>query len=149
MPSRRIPLRLVPVRLVAGPADEAGAHRDVRLARADELEQPLQLSGRMLAVRVDAAAEGVAVLVRPAVARGDSRAEAAVLAEREHLGAVLARDLGRPVGGAVVDDEHVGLGHLVAELVEHGRKVLLLVPGGDEDEGVARCHAAEGSRRAW
>jgi hypothetical protein len=80
------------------------------------------------------------VLERPGVAGGDPRAQAAVLAEREHLGAVLARDRGRVVGRAVVDHEHVGARNLAAELVEHGREVLLLVPGGDEDERVvAHC----------
>ena len=64
----------------------------------------------MLPVGVDAAAERVAVLHRVAVAGGDRCPKASVLAEREHLGAVLAGDLGRAVGRAVVDDEDVGLG---------------------------------------
>ena len=49
-----------------------------------------------------------------------------------------ACDLGRPVGRAVVDDEDVDVRQLGAQLVEHGREILLLVQGGDEDEGVAR-----------
>jgi hypothetical protein len=91
----------------------------------------------MLSVGIDAAAVGIAVLERPRVAGGDPRLQTAVLAERQHLGAVGARDLGGAVGGAVVDDEHVGLGQLARQALQHRGEVLLLVPGGDEDDGVA------------
>ena len=63
------------------------------------------------------------------VAGGDPGRQAAVLAERDHLAAVLARDLGRPVGRAVVDDEHVGLREPAPELFQHGRKAFFFVPG--------------------
>ena len=76
---------------------------------------------RMLTVGVDAAAVGVAAFVRLAVAGGDPRAQAAVLAEREHVRAVRPRDGGGRVRGAVVDDEHVRVGQLAGELVEHAR----------------------------
>ena len=56
--------------------------------------------------------EGVAVAGR------DPRPEPAVLAEREHLGPVLAGDVGGAVGRAVVDDEDVDVGKLGVELVE-------------------------------
>ena len=77
------------------------------------------------------------MLERPPVAGGDPEAQAEVRAEREHLGAVRARDLGRAVGRPVVDDEHVGVRDLRAQRVEHGGQVVLLVPRRDEDDGVA------------
>ena len=94
----------------------------------------------MLAVGVDAAAERVPVFERPGVARGDAGLEAAVLPEGQHLGTVLARDNGGPVGRAVVDDEDVDVRELPAELVEYRREIAFLVPGRNEDECVA--HAA-------
>ena len=103
---------LVAIGLVAVAAQKAGADGDVGRARPHELEQPLELGRGMLAVGVDSAAERVPVLERPFVARGDAGLEAAVLAEGEHLGAVVARDGGRRVGGAVVDDEDVDVGQL-------------------------------------
>ena len=90
----------------------------------------------MLAVRVHAPAPGVAVLGRIPVARGDAAREAAVLLERDHGGAVLAGHVRSAVRRSVVDDEHVGLGKLLVQLVENGGEVVLLVPGGDEDERV-------------
>ena len=77
-----------------------------------QLEQAGKLRGRMLAVGVDAAAVRVAVLERVAVTGGDAEPEAEVRAERVHLGAVLAGDVGRAVGRTVVDDEDVGVRQL-------------------------------------
>ena len=99
--------RLVTERLVAVPGGEAGPYGDVRLARAHEGEQPGELVDRVLAVRVDAADVLVAVLVGKGVPRGYSFAQPAILPEREHLCAVLARNDCRPVRRAVVDDEDV------------------------------------------
>src|SRR5207247_1510993 len=82
-------------------------------------------------------AERVPVLRRVSVAGGDPGGKAAVQAERDHLRAVFARGFHGSIRRAVVDDEHVGLRKLLSQLVEHGRKVPLLVPGGDEDERVA------------
>ena len=83
------------------------------------------------------------------VARGDAGAQAPVDAEREHLRPVRGRHLGRAVGRAVVDDEHVGVGQLGAQLVEDVGQVVLLVPGGDEDERVVRLgHPGDRSRSA-
>ena len=90
----------------------------------------------MLAIGIDPAAEGIAVLERPGVAGRDTGLETAVLAERQHLGTVLARDARGPVGRSVVDDEDVGVWQLATELVEHGREIALLVPGRDEDQRV-------------
>jgi hypothetical protein len=50
--------------------------------------------------------------------------------------AVLACDVRGAVGRAVVDDEDVRLGKRRPELVEDGRKRLLLVQRGDEDDRV-------------
>src|SRR5213076_528511 len=69
--------------------------------------------------------------------------------ERHHLRAVLARDSGGPVRRAVVDDHHVGVGQLGLQLVEHGRQVLLLVPGRDEDDGVAHRSSSVRAARRW
>ena len=91
----------------------------------------------MLSVGVDAAAERVLALERPVVAGGDPGLQAAIHAERQHLGAVGAGDCGGGVGRAVVDDEHVDVGQLPVQVVEDGRQVLLLVPRRDEDDGVA------------
>jgi hypothetical protein len=53
---------------------------------------------------------------------------------------VLPRDIGRTVGGAVVDHEHVCVRQLASERLENGGQVVLLVPRGDEDQRVAqRC----------
>src|SRR5436190_9731475 len=102
----------------------------------------------MLPVRVDAAAESVAVIERPPIARRDADRQAAVRAERHHLGAVLARDSGGPVRRAVVDDHHVGVGQLGLQLVEDRRQILLLVPGRDENDGVAhRSSSVRAARR--
>ena len=70
------------------------------------------------------------------VAGGDPGLQPTVLAERQDRGAGVARDLGGRVGRAVVDHEDVDVAELPPHVVEHGRKVLLLVPGRDEDERV-------------
>ena len=90
----------------------------------------------MLSVGVDAPDVLVPALVGEGVARCDPLSQPAVLAEREHLGAVGGGDGGRSVRRAVVDDEDGALRKLGVQLVEHGREVRLLVPGGDEDERV-------------
>src|SRR5205823_6556471 len=88
--------------------------------------------------RVEPAAEAIPLLERVPVARGDRRLQATVLAEREHLRALVACELGGRVRRAVVDNQHVDVAELPPHLVEHRRDVLLLVPGRDEDERV--CH---------
>ena len=60
---------------------------------------------------------------------------------------MLARHVGGAVGRAVVDDEDIRVRKLAVELAEHGREVLLLVPGGDEDER-ARRHPRRVEERA-
>ena len=65
------------------------------VAGAHELEQALQLGDRVLPVGVDAAAAARTVLARPALAGGDRGLQPAVLAEREDVRAVLARDARR------------------------------------------------------
>ena len=89
----------------------------------------------MLAVGVDAPDEVVAVLVRVAVARGDALAQAAVLAEREHLGA--PRRARRAAVPSVEPSSTTSTSHAGkpgAQLVEDGREVVLLVQRRDEDE---------------
>ncbi len=142
------PRSAVPVRLVAVARGEARADGDVARVRAHALEQPAQLVRRMLPVGVDAPAVRVAVLGGVAVALGDRGAQPAVVAERDDLGAVLAGDRGGAVGRSVVDDEDVGVGELPPQLVDHGREALLLVPGGDEDDGVARARHVPIVRRS-
>jgi hypothetical protein len=68
------------------------------------------------------------------VAGGDPGAQAAVRAERQHLGPSPARDCRRSVRGAVVDDQHVGFGNVRPDLVQDSRKVRFLVPRRNEDE---------------
>ena len=92
----------------------------------------------MLPVGVDAAAIGVALLGSVRVARRDAGPQAAVAAEGEDFRPVVGRDVRRPVGRAVVDDEHVRLGKLGVQFVEDVRQVVLLVPRGNEDDRVAR-----------
>ena len=128
------PVGPVAVRLVALAGDEAGADRDVALVPADQVDEARKLDDRMLTVRVDAPGQLVAVLERVRIAGRDSRGQAEVPREAHHAGAVVSRDLGSAVGRAVVDDEHVGVRQSFVQLGEHGRKVRLLVPGGDEDE---------------
>ncbi len=90
----------------------------------------------MLSVGIDAPDVVVPVLVREGVARCDPLSQPTVLAEREHLGAVGGGDGRRSVRRAVVDDEDGAVRKLGVQLVEDGRKVCLLVPGGDEDQRV-------------
>jgi hypothetical protein len=78
------------------------------------------------------------VLVRIRVAGRDPGAQAAVLAERQHVGAALGGDRGRAIGRPVVDEEHVGRRQSRAQLVEDLGEALLLVPGRDEDDGGVR-----------
>ena len=137
---------LVAVGGVAVARDEARADGDVALPLPHELEEAAQLRGRVLAVGVDAAAVRIAALGRGAVAGGDAGPQAAVLAEGEDVGAVGSRDGDRSVGRAVVDDEEIRFGKLLGELRQDRAEVVLLVPGGDEDERVG--HAQERSRVA-
>jgi hypothetical protein len=102
----------------------------------------------MLAVGVDPAAVRIAARDGLFVAGGDRGSKATVHAERVNLGPVRACDLGRPVGGAVVDDEDVDLGKLAVELVEDRGEVLLLVPGREEDEGVRHARSSAPNRAA-
>ncbi len=90
----------------------------------------------MLPVGVDPAAERVAALRGLAIPRRDPGPQAAVDAEGDDDRSGGTRHLGRRVGGAVVDHEHVHVGQRHRELGEHRGEVLLLVPGGDEDDGV-------------
>src|SRR5262249_5261479 len=126
--------------------DEARPDCDVAGAGLHECEQARELARRMLAVRVDASAEGVVVVERPPVPRGDADAQALVAAERVDDRAVIACDVSRPVRRAVVHHEKVGLRDLLVQRVQHGGEVVLLVPGRDEDEGVA--HTRSSSSRA-
>ena len=96
----------------------------------------------MLAVRVDPARDRVALLERVGVAGRDPSRKTAVPLERDHFGSARASQLGRPVGRAVVDDEHVGVGQTVVKLLEDRRQALLLVPGRDEDEELGASLAA-------
>ena len=120
--------------LVAFADGEARADRHVALVGLNEVEQTAKLRHGMLPVGVHAAREVVVVLVGVAVPGGDALPQAAVLAERQHLGATVASNGGGAVGRAVVDDEHVDSGQLGAKLVEHGREIVLLVQRGNEDE---------------
>lgn len=99
-------------------------------------DSPLARTDAMLPVGVHPARVRVPVLRRPAPTRGDPHPQAAVLAEREHLRTGRARNLGRSIGRAVVDDEHVPFRKLLPKLLEHRPQVLLLVPRRDEDDGV-------------
>ena len=90
-------------------AREARPDGDVALARADALEQQLQLRRRVLAVGVDASAQVVAVREGVVVSGRDPCLETPIHPEREHLCAVLARNVGGPVRRAVVHDEDVRL----------------------------------------
>jgi hypothetical protein len=64
----------------------------------------------MLPVGVDATAVRVSVLERVPVPGGDPETEPEVRPERLNGRTVLARDVGRPIGGAVIDDEDVSFG---------------------------------------
>ena len=102
-------------------------------------EETGKLVRRVLPVGVDPSAVGVVVLERPPVAGCDAESQPQVRAERMHLGAVLACNVGRAIRRSVVDDEHVCVGKLRAQRVEHGGQIVLLVPGRDEDERVVHA----------
>jgi hypothetical protein len=51
---------------------------------------------------------------------------------------MLTSDVGGAVRRAVVDDEYVDVRQLLLQLVEDGRKIVLLIPGRDEDKRLAR-----------
>ena len=99
----------------------------------------------MLAVGVDPAAVRVVVLERPAIARRDPDRQPAVPSKRQHLRAVLARHVRRPIGGTVVDNEDIRIGQQASEVVEHRRQILLLVPRRNEDERVAHAYPRRAS----
>ena len=102
--------RLVAIRLVAFAGREPRPDGDVGLSCAHDLEQARELVDGMLTVGVDPPDELVPVLVGVRVTGGDALTEASVLTEREHLGAVGARNRGRAVRRTVVDDEDVARG---------------------------------------
>jgi hypothetical protein len=87
--------------------NETGADRDVARTATNVLEEPSQLRRRMLSVCVESPAEAIVPLGCVAVAVRDRCRQAAVYRERQHLRASGARHVSRPVGRAVVDDEHV------------------------------------------
>jgi hypothetical protein len=68
----------------------------------------------MLPVGIHSSAVVVAVVERPAVTRSDADAQAAVAAQRQHLGTVRARNFSGAVRRAVVHDEHVNVRQLAA-----------------------------------
>ena len=143
MPNRR-GRRVVAVRRVA----LAAAKREpTATSQAPEHQRraAAELVDRVLAVGVDAAAERVAVLGRVGVPGGDPGGKAAVLAEREDLGAVLARHVAVPSVEPSSTTRTSTSGSSAAELVEHRREVLLLVPGRDEDERVGHAVMVEGT----
>ena len=135
--SRRARFVAVTREAVAARGREPRPDRDVGRPRANYFEQPPEFADRVLAVGVEPPAVGVAAFGCVPVAGRDRSAKAAILAERENFGAVLAGDVGSPVDRPVVDDEHVGVRDLLAELYEDGRQIPLLVPRWDEDERVA------------
>ncbi len=94
----------------------------------------------MLAVGVDPAAVRIAPFVRLVVAGCDPGSQPAVLAERDDDGVVCRRNGGGRVRRAVVDHEHVRVGETGVQLLEHGGQAALLVPGGNEDDGVGVGH---------
>ena len=102
----------------------------------------------MLPVGVDPPAVGIAALERPVVAGSDPDRQPSVAVQGEHRRAVLPRDVGRPVGRAVIHDQHVGVRQLCVQGREHIRQVLLLVPRRDEDDGVAHPSRANSARAA-
>src|SRR2546425_10075416 len=91
----------------------------------------------MLSVGIHASAVVVTVVERPAVTRGNADAQAAVAAQGQALRTVRACNVGGAVGRAVVHDEHVGMRQLTAQTADHGREILLFVPGRYEDERLA------------
>ena len=90
----------------------------------------------MLAVRVDASAEGVPVLEGPAVA-GAIPTRRPWFVPSESTSAPCSRATSAVlIGRAVVDDEDVRVGQPLVQTLQDRGQVLLLVPGGDEDERV-------------
>src|SRR5438445_13460790 len=92
----------------------------------------------MLAVGVDAAAVGIAVLQRVAVTGGDAEAQAEVLPERVHICTARSGDVSGAIGRSVVDHENVRVRQLSVQRFEHRWEIVLLVPRRDEDQGVAQ-----------
>ena len=88
----------------------------------------------MLAVGVEVGAAVVALAQRVEVAGLQGRAEPLVEGQRGDQRAGLARPRGGRVGRAVVDDEQVGPGHVLADVADHLGDRGLLVPGRNEDE---------------
>jgi hypothetical protein len=119
---------------------EPRADRDVAAVRPDELQEAPEIFHGMLSVGIDPAAKRVTTLVGLAVAGRDAGAKPAVLAERDDDRTPCRRDRGCRVCRAVVDHEHVRVGQPRPQLVEHGGQRLLLVPRGDEDDGVGVGH---------
>jgi hypothetical protein len=124
-----IPIRREKVaRVVTRPDHQVGAVGDDLVEQADDLLR------WVLAVGVEVGAGVVAVAERVEVAGLQRRPQALVEGQRGDHRARLARPLGGGVAGAVVDDEHVGLGQRLPHPGDHRGDRGLLVPGGDEDE---------------
>jgi hypothetical protein len=123
-------------------AAEAGHGGDVAHAVADEdgavgafvgLQEGGDVGGGVLAVGVEGDGEIVAVFAGVVEAGLEGGALALVVDVLEDGGAGFGGDLGGVVGGAVVDDDHVGA--VVEDFADDGADVLLLLVGGDEDAG--------------
>ena len=100
----------------------------------DLVQQPRDLDRRMLAVGVEVGAAVVALAQGVEVAGLQRRPQALVEGQGGDEDAALAGARRGRVGRAVVDDEDVGAGDVLAHVGDDGGQRGLLVPGGDEDE---------------
>jgi hypothetical protein len=110
---------------------------EVRAVIPCGVEDPRQLVGRVLAVRVQVGEVLEAVLLGVAVARLQRGAQADVEGEDGHLSSRLTCGVDRVVMGAVIDDEDRRLRELLLDLGDHGLDALALVPRREEDQGLA------------
>ena len=103
----------------------------------------------VLAVGVELHRGLVAVLDRVAEPGAEGAADPEVERKLDNRHACGPGDACRPVGGTVGDDEHVEVGTLLQELLEHGRQGHRFVVRGDDDQGPRgsrRPPAAAGAR---
>ena len=82
----------------------------------------------------------LAPLERVLEARLDGAADAEVEGEADDSRAGRSRTLGRQVLGAVVDHDHIELGVVCPQLLDHARDGILLVSGGHDRDAVVLRH---------
>ena len=142
IPASRVRRRAVALAL----GHPSRADDEVRLVRDDRLDQAVHLGRVVLAVGIEGHDDIDAEPLGDEVAGLEGGALAAVDRVADDVGALRPGDVGRPVAGAIVDDQDVGgqAGHLRRHLGQDAGQAVGLVERRDADEDPAPGLAAGG-----